>query len=72
MENKVKNRKRSNLLLILAIIAVTLIVVWVIMRFDKLDDDPAPHAGEKLIKQTLTHSHNYNLYNLLQIERNCA
>lgn len=70
MENKIENRTKNNILLALAIIAASLLIIWVIARFDKLDDTDSSGSRNKLIKQTITKTHGYNIYNLLQLEKN--
>jgi hypothetical protein len=72
MEIKVENRKKSNLLLVLAVIAVSLLVVWLIMTFDKNDDPRSQRSGIRVIKQTFAENSKYSLYDLIQIEKNYA
>jgi hypothetical protein len=69
MEMKVEQRKKSNLLLILAVIAASLLVVWVITLFDKHDDPKLnERINNRVIKQTITKS-DYNFFHLLKIEK---
>jgi hypothetical protein len=71
MEMKVENRKKSNMLLLLAVIAASILVIWVISLFDKMDNPgSSQRSTNKLIKQTITMDQSYNVYDLLQIERN--
>jgi hypothetical protein len=71
MEMKLEAQKKSNLLLILAVIAASLLVIWVISMFDKMDNSGRTERYDnKLIKQTITSSEYYKVYDLLQIERN--
>jgi len=71
MDIKDENRKKSNLLLVLAIIAASLLVIWVITIFDRMDNPGnTQKINNKTIKQTITNNQGYNFFNLLQIEKN--
>jgi hypothetical protein len=68
MENK--ERKRSSLMLVLAIIAASLIVIWVITLFDKMDDPASSQrSNNRTIKQTITNTHGYDFFSLLRLEK---
>jgi C4-dicarboxylate transporter len=71
MEISVENRKKSNLLLVIAIIAAAILVVWVIALFDKMDEARnTERSTNKLIEQTITKNQSYNVYDLLQLDKN--
>jgi hypothetical protein len=72
MEMKVEKKKRSNnWLLVAAIIAASILVIWIIILFDKMDDPGSTQRStNKLIKQTITKIQTYNVYDLLQLDKN--
>ena len=70
METGIKNRNKNNLLLLLVVIAASLLVIWVITLFDKMDNPGTEKSNNRFIKQTITNSTGYDLYSLLRLEKN--
>jgi C4-dicarboxylate transporter len=71
MDITVENKKKSNLLLVIAIIVAAVLVIWVIALFDKMDNPGnTERSTNKLIEQTITKNQSFKVYDLLQIDKN--
>lgn len=71
MDKNISVKRKSNIILIMAIIAVSLVIIWIITLFDRMDDSEGTKVNEnKLIKQTISDNLYHNFYDLLTIEKN--
>lgn len=71
MDKNVSSKRKSNILLIMAIIAFSLVVIWLITIFDRIDDSAAKKENENnLIKQTFSDNLYHNFFDLLTLEKN--